>query len=126
MILYAASDLLWATRIKATADDIGLSARPARTLEMLEARLADSDVRGLMVDLDVPETALALIERLRGPGASPAERAVRILAFGPHVAVELFQRAREAGADRVMARGGLADTLPAVLRRLDEPANTDA
>lgn len=123
MVLYHAADLLWATKIKGTADALGVPARPVRTIEMLDARLADSPVRALMVDLDASEVALALIRRLReAGGGKPGEdhpgTGITILAFGPHVSVELFQAARDAGADVCMARGGLAARMAEVLRRL--------
>lgn len=118
MLLYFAADLLWATRIKALATDLGIAARPVRTVEMLEARLADSPVRALVVDLDVPETALALIARLRDPEAGDRERAVRVLAWGPHVEKELFEQARRAGADEVLTRGAFDHAMPEILARL--------
>jgi hypothetical protein len=62
---------------------------------------------------------MALIRRLRGEGASVKERAIRIVAFGPHVAVEMLRAAKEAGADAVMARGAFAGRLPEILRGLD-------
>lgn len=108
MILYFAADLLWASKIKGAAEAAGISARPVRSIEMLEARLADSPVRALMVDLDAPEIALNLINRIKGPSAAPAERQIATLAFGPHVAVEAFEKAKRAGADRVLPRGALA------------------
>jgi DNA-binding NarL/FixJ family response regulator len=123
MILYVCADLLWATRIKSTAEAAGLSARPVRSAEMLRDRLADSDVRALVVDLEAGETGLALIRRLRGPDAPPEHRRVRVLAFGPHVNTEAFERARAAGADRAIARGGFAERLADVLRDLDAPAD---
>ena len=57
MVLYLASDLLWATRIKSCADDLTppVPARPVRDLKMLEARLADSPVKGLLLDLAAGE-----------------------------------------------------------------------
>ncbi len=41
MILVHAADLLWATKIRATADACGVAVRPVRNVDMLEARLAD-------------------------------------------------------------------------------------
>ncbi len=120
MILYVCADLLWATRIKSTAEAIGLAARPVRSLEMLEARLADSDVRALVVDLETQALGLDLIRRLRGADATDAHRAIRVLAFGPHVMTERFAEARDVGADRAIARGGFAANLPDTLRALDE------
>lgn len=119
MILYVCADLLWATRIKSTAEALGVSARPVRSLEMLESRLADEPVNALIVDLEADEVGFALIDRLRGEAANDRERSISILAFGPHVMTELFERARRAGADRVMARGGFSSGLPDLLRALD-------
>lgn len=119
MILYSAADLLWATRIKSTADSLGVPCRPARDVAMLEARLADSEVRALLVDLEAPGRGLELIARLRGAAAGERERAVRIMAFGPHVAKELFQQARDAGADDVLPRGAFDRNLPDILVNLE-------
>jgi hypothetical protein len=127
MVVYCAADLLWSTRIKATADGIGVPCRPVRNLDMLRARLADSDVRGLIVDLETGDTGLGLIRALRAgvdggetpdPPMDPEGR-VRILAFGPHVAVEMFEEAKRAGADRVLARGAFDRGLVEVLRGLE-------
>jgi hypothetical protein len=41
-----------------------------------------------------------------------------ILAWGPHVAVDLFDRARELGADDVVTRGAFSNSLPDLLVRL--------
>lgn len=116
MIAYFASDLIWATRIKACADDLGIAARPVRSLDMLDARLADSPVRGLVVDLDQPQTAMMLIKRVR------EWPAIRIVAFGPHVETEALGEARRLGADAVMTRGAFHSRLADVLRELDQPA----
>jgi hypothetical protein len=126
MIVYFAADLLWSTRIQGTGKQIGIPCRPVRNLDMLRARLADSDVRAAIVDLDGPETALELIRALRGEGSEGGldpERRIRIVAFGPHVAVELFEEARRAGADAVLARGAFDRQLPALLAQLDSLAS---
>lgn len=130
MIAYLASDLLWASKIKGAADAMGLPCRPVRTMEMLEARLLDSDVRGLVIDLEAPEeTALAMIRRAKRARApiTGSEQAppnllglqeIRVVAFGPHVERDRLQAARDAGADDVMPRGAFAAHLEDVLLRL--------
>ena len=118
MLLYFAADLVWATRIKALANDLGIAARPVRNLDMLNARLAEGGVSGIVVDLDAPEIALQIIARLKGTEASDEERAVRVLAWGPHVHKELFQQARDAGADEVMTRGAFDHAIAEILTRL--------
>jgi hypothetical protein len=126
MILYHSADLFWATRIKGTADGLGIPACPVRTIDMLEARLADSTIKAMVVDLDAPEIAVLLINRLRCPNATPTERGIVILAYGPHVAVDAFEAARKAGADWVLARGAFARNLPDWLRALSGGAGTFA
>ncbi|GMV24493.1 MAG: hypothetical protein AMXMBFR58_05240 [Phycisphaerae bacterium] len=115
MVLYFATDLLWASRIKATADAIGVSCRPVRSVEMLEARLADSAPTAILVDLTTPPVAMALIHRLRNPERDAGVPRVRIVAFGPHVEKELLQQARDAGADEVLPRGALDRNLEEIL-----------
>lgn len=117
-ILYLAADLIWATRIKGTAEALGLPARPVRNVEMLRARLADTAVAAVVLDLDVPEMAMAMLDELRGEQAPAAHRAVRTLAWGPHAAKDLLQRARDAGADDVLTRGTFDHALPDILTRL--------
>ncbi|TVS08106.1 MAG: hypothetical protein EA423_02375 [Phycisphaerales bacterium] len=118
MILYLASDLIWATKIKGVAEHLGVPCRPVRTPEMLEARLADCEVAAVLLDLEKPEEAMAMIARLRGDGASEQDQKIRVVAFGPHVLVELFQQARDAGADEVLARGVLDRNMPEILLAL--------
>jgi CheY-like chemotaxis protein len=127
MILYLAADLLWASKIKATADALGVGCRPVRTMEMLEARLAEATpqapVRALLVDLDKPEEALAMIARLRDPArlkaeSSPDNPRITIVAWGPHVAKDLLQSARTAGADEVLTRGAFDHHLQDILLKL--------
>jgi hypothetical protein len=118
MVCFCAADLLWATRIKSTADALGIPCRPTRNVEMLEARLVDSPVRSLIVDLESADAGMPLIRRLRDQAADERARAIRIVAFGPHVAVERFQEAKRAGADAVMARGAFNARLPEILKQL--------
>ncbi|MEX2219762.1 MAG: hypothetical protein WD749_13495 [Phycisphaerales bacterium] len=89
-----------------------------RSLDMLRARLADCDVRAAIVDLDAPDVAIDLIRALRDPSGPAAGRSVRIVAFGPHIATELFEQARAAGADAVLARGAFDRRLPEILAEL--------
>ena len=124
MILYCASDLLWASKIKGTGDALGIVCRPVRNAEMLAARLADSDVRALIVDLEAGEVGLGLIGQLRAHERGAAGMggglggAIRILAFGPHVEKARLQAARDAGADAVYPRGAFADRLAELLQAL--------
>ncbi|MFG0325735.1 MAG: hypothetical protein ACF8SC_00500 [Phycisphaerales bacterium JB037] len=129
MILYLASDLLWATRIKEAAKDLGLNARPVRNVGMLEDRLNESrqpdaePVAALILDLEAPEPARELLGRLRGPGATDPDRRVRILAFSPHVHRDLMQSFRDDGADEVLTRGAFDHNLADILLALEARAS---
>lgn len=112
MLLYLASDLMWATRIKALADDLKIPARPVRTLEMLDARLADSPVQALIVDLE-SEIAIPMISHFRATKPS-----LRITCFAPHVKKDAMQAAQEAGAHQVMPRGAFDANLATILHEL--------
>lgn len=57
---------------------------------------------------------------------SAATRRIPIVAFGPHVEGEALLRARRAGADRVLTRGRLHETLPQVLAELAAPPDAAA
>lgn len=118
MILFCASDLLWASKIKGTADALGIPCRPVRTLEMLESRLGDSPVRALVVDLEA-DVALDLIRRVRSEPVSGSTPIV-VVAFGPHVETETLAGAKAAGSDQVMTRGAFAARLPDTLARLNQ------
>lgn len=119
MIVYCCSDLIFATKIRSTAESLGVPSRPARDVQALERRLDRVDdgklndpVTAVMVDMDLGETALQLIAAAKAHATRPP-----VIAFGSHVATELLQSARERGADFVMPRGQFTATLPALLER---------
>lgn len=125
MILYCAADLIWASKIKGQADALSIPCRPVRNLEMLEARLVDSPVRALILDLEA-EHAMVLLDRLRANAKSDAERAIRVVAFGPHVEVDRLRVAKARGADAVMARGAFNRQLASLLSALNVATETES
>src|SRR5690606_37771993 len=110
LILYCASDLLWATRIKRLADDLGLPCRPVRNPDMLRDRLAEGPVSGLIVDLEAEQADAILAAASgielppdgappNGAGDSALLRPGQIVAFGPHVDRARLQQAKDRGAE---------------------------
>ena len=113
MLVYACNDLLFASKIGAAASAAGLTARPARTVEMLHKRLDRVDdgkpndaVTAVWVDLERPD-ALELVRLAAGHAAGPA-----VLCFGPHVEVAGLRAAAAAGAE-ALARGRFVAELDA-------------
>jgi len=111
---------MFSTRVRAAADDAGLTARPVRTTDMLQRRLARVDdgkandpVTSVIVEIDDTDLPIELIRLARQHDAE-----LPIIAFGPHVEVEALRAAGEAGAQPVMTRGSFHRELPAIIDRL--------
>ncbi len=112
VILYLASDLMWTTRIRRAAEDLGLPA-----VDFSAFRSGDERADRLIVDLLAPE-AVACVERARRENPD-----LVIICFAPHVREDLFEAARRAGADEVLPRGvfdrRIAEFLTAKVRKDD-------
>lgn len=117
MIGFIASDLIWSSRIKATADAVGLKSKRLFNPDGLAALIAAGPVELVLVDLE-SEDRDALIGALRGPDATPEARSIPTLAWGPHVLVEQIQAARDAGIDAVVTRGAFSNRLESILERV--------
>ncbi|MFI4861504.1 MAG: hypothetical protein ACIAXF_12590 [Phycisphaerales bacterium JB063] len=120
MIVYCCADLIFATKIQSTCDALGLTARPARNETMLQKRLdrvedgkPNDAVRAVLIDLDKGEEAMPLITQCKAHATEPT-----VVAWGPHVLVDLLKQAKQAGADEVMTRGTFSANLPALLQQL--------
>ena len=110
MRVYCCSDLIFATKIRSTAEAVGAPTRPAREAEKLGTLLEEEDVALVLVDLELDE-AESLIRQAKDHASQP-----RVIAFGAHVARERLQAAEAAGADRVMPRSTFTQELPELLQ----------
>lgn len=126
MLVYRCADLMFSTRVRAAADDAGLTARPVRSIEMLRKRLhrvedgkANDAVTSMIVEIDGEPLAGELIAEARAYDPSLA-----IVAFGPHVEVDALAAAAQAGADPVMTRGAFHQRLPELIVRLRDRAGS--
>ena len=113
MILYACADLIFATRIRATADALDLTSHPIRSIEKLTGHLQNHSANEpvtCLVDLDLGETAQHLIAAARrlSPDA-------HIIAFGPHVDKAALTAAQNAGASVAMPRSTFTTNLKQLL-----------
>jgi DNA-binding NarL/FixJ family response regulator len=95
------ADLMFAARIRGSAP----GAATAQSLAKLRDVVGD-DTRLVLIDLQAKEGVEAVEGvRERAPGA-------RVVAFAPHVAEDLLDAARAAGADLVLVRGAFVRALP--------------
>ena len=117
MIVYCCADLIFATKVRSTCDALEATSRPARNAQMLQKRLdrvddgkANGAITLLLIDMDMGESALDLIQQARSHDAD-----LNIIAWGPHVAVDLLKAAGQAGASDVMTRGSFTAKLPEIV-----------
>ena len=119
MIVYCCEDLIFATKIRSTAEALGVETRPVRDSQMLRYRLERIDdgrpndpVSALMLDLGLGETGLSLLEQVKRHDPN-----IPVIAFGSHVATELLEDARRRGAEFVFPRSTFVSRLPDLLER---------
>lgn len=108
------ADLLFASRVRGAADAVGARVRTVRSAaELLEAAGTDAP-RLIILDLDARGVDVpALVAQLK---SDPALAGIHVVVFGAHVEGAALRAAREAGADRVLARSAFVRELPELLR----------
>ncbi len=105
VILYLASDLMWATRIRRAAEDLALH---AVAISQAPDDIGRADL--LIVDL-LADDAIAWIERARAADAD-----LPIVSFAPHVREDLLDAALAAGADLAIPRGAFDRRIAELLK----------
>lgn len=125
MLVYACADLIFATKISSTANELGLTNRPARDAEKLQARLdriddgkANEAVTAFMVDLDLGDQAIQLIQQ-----AKQYDAGLTVIAFGSHVETHILHAAKQAGGDFVMPRSQFTANLPNLIGMIQEKSS---
>ncbi len=113
IILAVLDDLMFTSKIRATAAQLGLSVSVIRSREAALAALRLSPATLVILDLDNPRTdPLGIVAAMR---EDPVLRSVTTLGFASHVHTDVMQAARQAGVTRVVARSAFAQHLPEML-----------
>lgn len=112
-ILALPADLMFASRIRATAQalgaNVGVHARPAALLDAARQH----PPRLVLIDLDARAwDAAAVVRDLKQDERTAS---ARVVAFVSHVRQDAIEAARSAGADRVLARSAFVRELAAIL-----------
>ena len=110
--LLLSDDLIFTSRITATARALGLTVRAARSVDALGELARREAPAGVLIDLGNPGLSVPdLIGRLRA--ACP--RMPRVVAYGSHVDAAGLRAARAAGCDLVLPRSAFVEQLPTAL-----------
>ncbi len=112
MIVAVVSDLIFESKISATAGVVGAAVRVVRSLAAAEA--LEPGAAALIIDMNLPAgDPLAYVRGLR-------ERRPRlpVVAFVSHVQTELIRATRAAGVTNVLAKSAFTTQLADLLREL--------
>lgn len=125
MVLAAVDDLLFSSKIRATAKQAGVeiafARSPAEVLEQARARRPSLVIFDLNSGKTDPVATIAALK------ADPELGSIRALGFASHVHTALIAAARDAGADQVLPRSAFAAGLADILRSgSGEPARHPA
>jgi DNA-binding NarL/FixJ family response regulator len=113
MVLVAVDDLLFSSKIRATAKQAGVDLTFARSPEEILDRARTARPVLAIFDLNSSKTdPVATIAALK---ADPALASIRTIGFASHVHTDLIAAARKAGADQVVPRSAFAGNLAEIL-----------
>jgi DNA-binding NarL/FixJ family response regulator len=113
MVLAAVDDLLFSSKIRATAKQAGVDVTFARSPQEVIDQARAQKPSLIVFDLNSGKTdPVATIAALKGDAALSG---LRILGFASHVHADLIASARNAGADQVLPRSAFAANLAGIL-----------
>jgi PleD family two-component response regulator len=113
-VIAVVEDMFFASKIKATAEHLGIEVRFPRSAEDVVASARQRAPALVIVDLHAARCdPFALAVALK---ADDDLRRLPLLGFFSHVQTALQRRAEEAGFDRVMPRSAFTKRLPEILQ----------
>lgn len=114
MILAVLDDLMFTSKIKTTAGQLGVPIAFARSADAALAAMRTSAPSLVVFDLNNTRiNPLAVVAAMK---ADPALASIRTVGYASHVQVDVINAARQAGVDEVMARSAFTQNLAAILR----------
>ena len=113
MVLVAVDDLLFSSKIRATAKQAGVELAFARSPQEILDRARSLKPPLVIFDLNSGKTdPINTISALK---ADPELAGLRAIGFASHVHTDLIAAARQAGADQVLPRSAFAGNLADIL-----------
>jgi CheY-like chemotaxis protein len=112
--LLLSRDLIFTTKIKATAAELGYKIQVARDVVRAESLIAQEQPRVVLLDLTAGDlcapSAVCVYRKLAGADAW-------FVAFGPHVEADALAAAKAAGCQTVIPRSKFASELPKLIQQ---------
>jgi PleD family two-component response regulator len=112
-VIAAVDDMFFISKIRATAEHLGVDVRFARNSDALLASARENKANLIIVDLHAQKIdPIALATALK---SDPELQTIVLLGFFSHVQTDLMHEATKAGYDRVMPRSAFSKDLDAIL-----------
>lgn len=113
MILAVLDDLMFTSKIKTTARQLGVTVGFVRSADAALAEMRKDPPTLVIFDLNNPRTdPLGIVTSMK---QDPALSAVPTVGYASHVQTDVIQRARQAGVGDVMARSAFTEHLAEIL-----------
>jgi CheY-like chemotaxis protein len=115
MILAVLDDLLFTSKIKTAASQLGVAVAFARSSDAALAEMRKSPPSLVILDLNSPRTdPLGTVGAMK---ADPALASIPTIGFASHVQTDVIDAARLAGVGEVLARSAFTMQLGEILTR---------
>ena len=115
MILAVLDDLMFTSKIRTTAAQLGVAVTFARSRDAALAEMRKTRPSLVIMDLNNPRTQpLAIVGAMKDDAALAS---IPTVGYASHVQTDVIEAARAAGVQDVLARSAFTQQLPAILQR---------
>jgi PleD family two-component response regulator len=115
MILAVLDDLMFTSKIRTTAAQLGVAVAFARSADSALAEMRKTLPVLVILDLNNARTQpLSIVSAMK---ADAALSSIPTLGYASHVQTDVIEAARAAGVQDVLARSAFTQQLPAILQR---------
>jgi PleD family two-component response regulator len=115
MIVAVVEDLMFSSKIKTAANQLGVALVFARSLEGALAQMRKTPTSLVIFDLNSERTnPLGIVAQMK---QDPALAAIPTIGYASHVQVDVINAAREAGVGEVLARSAFTQQIAEILTR---------
>src|SRR6266540_5470228 len=115
MILAIVDDLMFTSKIKTTASQLGVAVTFARSRDGALGEMKKAAPSLVILDLNSARTdPLGTVAAMK---SDPALAAIPTLGFVSHVQTDVIDAARQAGVSEILARSAFTAQLPDILKR---------
>jgi PleD family two-component response regulator len=115
MVLAIVDDLMFSSKIKTAAGQLGVTVAFARSSAAALAAMRENAPALVILDLNNPRTdPLGTVAAMKH---DPATASIRTVGYASHVQTDVIDAARQAGVDEVMARSAFTTRLSEILAK---------